>query len=320
MGVSPGSPVEGMNSKGVKRLDQQQIAAVVGENALERLHRRRRGGNANFKGNRYELLFGAQRIAELVREWLSTDLDHEVEWQAGGFVDDYVVRHEETCVFRGYQLKNAQFVSWTQGDTSIQEDFALQYKLSSEEGYQAIGLQLVCSNKDTAQALKSSVPQAISAYSTASYYPYQEQIFPMVFECPERWADFAYLSKHERPRKIDVEQVVTVLIGAWEITGPRAKVSDVFRRSRDTSPSIFRSERSDEEAAAQLLPELRHTLAELPDFSFSISRGFLSWSAMSQTTSGVLSFDCFSDKFNAWQKHIVSLHPQSFQDIEGVFV
>ena len=131
-----------MNSKGVKRLDQQQIASVVGDNAFKRLQHRCRGGKANFKGNRYELLFGAHRIAELIREWLSTGIDHEVEWQAGGFVDDYVVRHDETFVFRGYQLKNAQVVSWTNGDPSIHEDFALQYKLSREEGYEAIGLQL----------------------------------------------------------------------------------------------------------------------------------------------------------------------------------
>src|SRR5258708_4356455 len=150
MGVNPGSPGEGMNSRGVKRLDQQQIAAVVGDNAFERLQHRGRGGKANFKGNRYELLFGARRIAELAREWLSTGIDHEVEWQAGGFVDDYVVRHDETFVFRGYQLKNAQVVSWTQGDPGIHEDFALQYKLSREEGYEVIGLQLVCSSEDTA--------------------------------------------------------------------------------------------------------------------------------------------------------------------------
>lgn len=320
MGVNSGSPGEGVNSKGVKRLDQQQIAAVVGDNAFKRLQRRGRGGNANFKGNRYELLFGAHRIAEFVCEWLSTGTDHEVEWQAGGFVDDYVVRHDETRVFRGYQLKNAQVVSWTQGVPSIHEDFTLQYKLSREEGYEVIGLQLVCSNSDTAQALCSSVPQGISAYSTATYFPYQEPIFPMLFEYQDLWADFAYLSKHEHPRKIDVQQVVTVLIGAWEITGPRAMVSEVFRLSRDTSPSIFRAEQSDEEAETQLLPELRETLVRLPDFNFSISRGFLRWSAMSETTSGVLSFDCFSDKFNAWQRHIISLHPQSFQEIEGAFV
>ena len=142
----------------------------------------------------------------------------------------------------------------------------------------------------------------------------------MLFEYPDQWGDFAYLSKHEHARKIDVQQVVTVLVGAWETTGPRAMVSEVFRLSRDTSPSIFRAEQSDEEAEAQLLPELRETLVGLPDFNFSISRGFLRWCAMSETTFGVLSFDCFSDKFNAWQRHIISSHPQSFQDIEGAFV
>ncbi len=310
-----------MNSKGVKRLESQQIAALVGDNVFKRLQRRSRGGKANFSGNRYELLFGAHRIAELAREWLSTGIDHEVEWQAGGFVDDYVVRHDETLVFRGYQLKNAQAVSWTQGDPSIHEDFALQYQLSRKEGYEAIGLQLVCSNKDAAQALVSSVPEGISPYSTATYYPYQDPIFPLLFEYPDHWADFAYLSKHEPPQKIDIQQVVSVLVGAWETTGPRAMVSEVFRMSRNMSPTIFRAEQSDEEAEAQILPEMRETLAGLPDFNFSISRGFLRWSSsMGGTTSGVLSFDCFSDKFNPWQKHIVSLHPQSFQDIEGAFV
>src|SRR5579862_7179245 len=101
-----------MNIKGIKRLGERQIAAVVGEEAFNRLQRRARGGMANFKGNRYELFFGAHRIAELIREWLSSGRDHKVEWQAGGFVDDYVVRHDETFAFRGYQLKNAQVVSW----------------------------------------------------------------------------------------------------------------------------------------------------------------------------------------------------------------
>jgi len=307
-----------MDTMSIKRLDEQQIADLIGGAAFRRLQNRERGGEANFKGNRFELLFGVHRVAELARNWLATGKDHVIEWQAGGVVDDYVVRHDESYSFNAYQLKNTQSVSWTNGNPSISDDFSLQYKLSEAEGYRSIGLQLICSNRDTAEALKSSVPNEISAFSTAAYFPYRDPLFPMLFEHPELWIDFAHLSKNEHPQKIEVQQVVSILIGAWETAGPKATVSEVFQWCRNTSPTIFRSERSDEEAEAQLLPELRATLQGLPDFEYKISRGFMRWVAMNRTTSGVLSFDCFSENFIGWQKHIVALHPRSFEDIEGV--
>jgi hypothetical protein len=243
-----------------------------------------------------------------------------VEWQSFAFVDDFVVRVDEQRSFDGYQLKNAKDVSWTAGDPSIENDFATQRRVCEAEGYSRIRLGLVCSDPKVASDLRAAVPAPIAAFSQATFFPYQSSLRELLAEHEEIAADFGYLHKKDAPTRMEVDQLTHVLIGAWTGLAPRALVSEVWSKARDMSPTLLRTMRTDEEAARQLSQEFREALARVPKFEYAILKGFLHWSAIGGSTTGVLSYDCFSDRFRDFQQHIVRLQPKSFDDIEGALV
>lgn len=164
----------------ITRLDDAGIKGLLGDAALEHMRRRVRGGEAGHKGVRYEHFFAAHRVARLARKYLEKGEDAIIEWQSPAFVDDVVVRRDGRRSFKGYQLKNAQRVSWTAGDVPMMEDFAAQRAVCHAEGYQDIRLRAVCSNTEVAQSMRDTVPPAIADYSKAFQFPYGPVVLPVL--------------------------------------------------------------------------------------------------------------------------------------------
>lgn len=313
---------EAIHSKAVlARLSDSDLTALVGPEEVSHLKNKTRGGSNGYKGLRFEHFFGAHRLARLARKFLEGGTDALVEWQADEFVDDLLVRRDEARSFKGYQLKNAAAVSWTAGKRPIAHDFSIQHKTCGAEGYTDIRLRLVCSSQDQNRALET-VPDGIASFARAIYFPEASphQLMP-VFRAHE-WLrnDFAYLSRVEHPGIVQVNEVAGILMGAWDLLAPSARVSEVVQQARQMSPTLIRSSRPDAEASAQLTPAFRATIESWPDFTYGIVRGFLTWSAFGGSTSGVLSIDCFNPKFAGWQQHIADAKPVTFQEVEGVFI
>lgn len=304
----------------IVRLDEQGIAGVVGADAARHLRFKNQGGENNFKGSRYETFFGGHQLAKLARAYVENGEDALVEWQSVGFVDDYMVRLDGVRRVAGFQLKNAQTVSWTAGDQSIQKDFELQYTVCCREGYGDIKLHLVCSSEDLTKTLTANVPGAISGYATAQYFPYNEPFAPLLFSHAWLADDFAFLSNRRNPSVIEAQEVAQVVMGAWVAKAPVARVSEVLAQAREVSPQILRTLRSDTEAVQMVSPQLRAVLDALPGFSYDVHKGFMHWSGADGSTTGVLSFDCFSEKFAGWQELIVRMHPATFEEIEGALL
>lgn len=304
----------------IARLDATAIGDLLGKDAVANLTAKTRGGQSGFKGFRYEDLFGVHRIARLSKKLIEEGKDAFVEWQSTAFVDDFVVRRDEERSFKGYQLKNSPSVSWTTGAPSIAADFERQYTVCVAEGYTDIRLRLVCSNGETVTALTNSTPEPIAAYSRSFWFPYTEKLLQLLSEHDWMTEDFAYLSRSEAPNRMEVNQVVGILVGAWALKAPRALVSEVIAQARDVSPTLLRSMRPDTEAADALSDEVRTILGNIADFRYAIMRGFLHWSALGDSTKGVLSFDCFTEKFQVWQRHLVQSKPRTFQELEGTLI
>lgn len=304
----------------VTRLDENGIAGVVGAEAAKHLRHKQQGGQNNFKGGRYEHLFGAHKVAKLAKHLIESNEDPLVEWQSLGFVDDYMVRLDSKKCVAGYQLKNAENPSWTAGDQPIKVDFELQHAVSRAEGYSNVELHLVCSSQEKASALAANVPQSIAHFTTVGFFPYEEPFGPLFHQYGWLADDFAYLSNRKDPGVIEALQVASVMLGAWSIKAPDAAVGDVLTQARDMSPQIVRALRPDSEAEAMLSPELVRILASIDHFSYDIARGFLHWSAVGDSTFGVLSFDCFSARFETWQRSIINRRPASFEELEGALL
>jgi hypothetical protein len=301
----------------ISRFDREGIARLLDARSFERLQNKQRGGRSAQKGYRYETLFGAHRIARLLRKLVDYGEDALVEWQSEDFVDDFVVRRDSRTSFKGYQLKNSPDVAWA---GEIEGDFHQQERLSRAEGYTDIRLRLVCSDRKTATTIAANVPDPIATYSRAMYFPWNPAILAVIRDNPWMAHDFGYLSRHVEPDVAEVSDVAQIIIGAWEILAPSAFVSHIMEKMRRTSPTVIRTLESDAAALARLDPAFVEILDRLPGFEYHIERGFLNWSAYGGSTSGTLSHDCFTDLFNGLQRHIVGLSPQSFDEIESLLL
>jgi hypothetical protein len=301
----------------ISRLPAAAIVELVGAESAAYLLRKNAGGSSGYKGTRYEQIFGAHCIARFAQCLIDRGEDSQIEWQGRGFVDDLFMRLDQTATVHAYQLKNSAQVSWTSGEHPIAEDFRLQHQLSTSEGYREIRIGLVCSDEGVTNALRDDIPLDIAAFTTAEFFPYAEKMLPLIHANGAMAAAYAYLSKHETPTRVELESVATVLMGAWHVEAPAASVGQVLTRARTVQPALIRTLQSDNEAGQQLTKETRSVLGAIPDFQYNITRGFLRWSAISETTWGVLSFDCFTDRFQRWQTKIQQLRPTSFEDIEG---
>jgi hypothetical protein len=298
----------------VSRLTSEQRAELVGKDAETLLANRHMGGGNGTKGSLYEQFFAVHRLTRLSRKWLELQEDALVEWQADGFIDDIVVRRDPRNSFKAFQLKNSPTVSWTAGEHSIQEDFALQHTVSSAEGYEDIRLRLVCSDEGRAGKLAASVPENISAYSSAFFFPFHESPRLTLLECGWVADDFAYLSRHDDPDPIEIANVASVIMGAWALAPSIVKVSDVIDKARSTSPTIIRTLVPERPIEQLLLPETSLILGRIPNFQYAVIRGFLRWSAGRDT--GTLSFDCYSSDFATWQATLAQSNPTTFEQIE----
>ena len=301
----------------VKRLDEAGLTRLVGAAAVTTLRNRTRGGQSGYKGFRYEHFFSSHRIATLVKELCEEGRDAAVEWQSNSFIDDFVVRRDEERAFEGSQLKNSDQVSWVAGTPSIESDFITQRQVCCEENYAKMRLQLVCSSATTVAALEKAMPATVAEYSEVKFFPYGRPFLELIAEHAWLSEDFGYLSNRAEPTSIDVSQVISVFMGAWDWVSPTARVSEVFKKARDTSPGLVRTFESDQVAEEQLTPAFREAVAAIPDFEYVILKGFLQWTAAGGSTSGILPYDCFDDRFRRLQQFIVKLQPGTFEDIEG---
>jgi len=303
----------------INRLDQAGIERELGTAAADLLLKRIRGGEAGHKGVRFEHFFAAHRVARLAKNYLANGEDATVEWQAHAFVDDVVVRRDARTSFKGYQLKNSANVSWTAGDHPIQDDFILQKRMCDAEGYTDVRLRLVCADQDMAATLKANMPDQLSTFGGAFRFPYAPVVLPVLLGNDWLVEDFGYLSRAGRPTAIEAQQIAALLIGAVAVLGNKAEVSTIIAKVREVSPTLLRALGSDDDARAQLLPEMVTLMDGWSDFTYGIIKGFLTWAAFGGTTSGTLSFDCFDPKFAKWQQTIIATKPQNFEDVEGVF-
>lgn len=301
----------------INRFDDANIESLFGAQALTRLQNQSRGGTNGKDGSKYELFICAHRVARLARKYILTRENAVIEWQSQGFVDDVVVRRDDTLSIKAYQLKKSKSVSWSAESNKIESDFRNQEMLSRAEGYTDVRLRLVCSNEKLATTLANKMPSSIASFSKAIFFPYDAHL-QLLFK-DHTWLndDFGFLSKHESPTKMDAEQVAIVLLGALTALPASAKVSEVLELARSTAPTLLRSFESDQDAYGKIWPATKVILDSILDLKYEVVRGFLSWSDASGTTTGVLSYDCFDSKFDMFQKSIARIKPKSFSEIEG---
>lgn len=299
---------------------KKYVAEKFGIDIAQYLENKHRGGASGAKGGKYEQLFASHKLVRLAQRLFNEGVDAEVEAQSYCFVDDFVVTVDDLKEHKAYQLKNSNAESWNAGNHPICTDFSMQHAMAVDDGYERVQLRLVSSNDGVAKKLNESVPDGISGYSKAIYFPYNEQPTALLREHNWLLEDFHFMCRTEKPSMTECSNVALVLMGTWAgITG-KVKVSEVLERARQCSPTLIRPLRRDAEALEMLRPGCKAILDNIPNFIYTLTRGFFAWEASAAATSGILSFDCFDPRFEKFQTFIESAKPTSFEDIEGMLI
>lgn len=291
------------------------IKSIFNEKVSNYVNKKNIGGESNQKGNMYEDIFAATCISKAAKQYLVNEVNPFFDSQVLGFVDDFMITNDGATNQKAFQLKNSSNVSWKSSKNfSIEDDFLMQHELSKHQGFDEIKLSLVVSDKDTVNKL-TPPPLSIASFSSVMHFPYEDAIHRLISDHQELRDDFGFLAIHENFSTVDCEQVAQALIGAWIINGRSGDLVSIIDRARRVSPTVIRPFRTDAEAMESLRPQTKTILDNINDFTYSIVRGFLVWSAYG--TSGRLPYDCFDNRFINFQQLLCERSPQTFDEIEG---
>lgn len=287
---------------------------LFGKAACDYLARKHTGGTSGEKGNTYENFFAVYQLAKLAKAVLEANKDIRIASQIRAFVDDLIVIDADAACFRHYQLKNSPSVSWGTGLRSLADDFEKQYQLNQAISKES-ELHLVVSDMNLQHRLSASLPPTISSYSQVCYFPYTPHLLRVIAQTPDFREALAELSAFINPDEDKIECVATVLLGAWVSSG-KASISlmELLQKAQQCQSSFIRSFSRSE---AELDVEVAKILGEIPNFTYTLSKGFFHWEFKSGLDQGTLRYSCETEEFQRFQELIRQQSPTSFEEIEG---
>lgn len=86
----------------------------------------------------------------------------------------------------------------------------------------------------------------------------------------------------------------------------------VLEKAQKTTPSYIRSFNLN----VEINKDLGKILEQIPDFSYSVSKGFFHWQYAQGLESGTLPYSIETQDFDKFQKLVIEKKPSSFDDLE----
>lgn len=286
------------------------IRQLFGDDVLNYLTRKNRGGISAEKGNTYENYFAIYQIASLAKDVIEHSKDVYISSQILAFVDDLVIDcSSDPC--RHYQLKNSSSVDWSNGSNPICDDFEKQYHLNHHLSRPS-ELFLVVSDSALSISLQGCIPSAIQAFSQVFHFPYAPDLVKVIFQQSAFLQALEYLCAFEQPDPDKVECVAKVLAGAW-VTSGKSKIAvlEVLTTAQQSSPSYIRCFGQ----GWQLHPEVEEIFSQIEGFTYKLAKGFLHWE-YEGILEGTPPYSIETDAFNNLQARIRQIKPTSFEQLE----
>ncbi|NHZ92484.1 hypothetical protein F2P45_26260 [Massilia sp. CCM 8733] len=287
------------------------IACGLGQAAANYAANKHRGGQNGKKGTRYEDLFLAYKVAEIVSLRTSTtDPWPHVSGQAQSFVDDVVIR--DAMATNYFQLKNAATISWTAGEHPVVTDFSYQYRLANFLQQPTPKTSIVVSSTALAAKLSADVPAAIRSHSGVIHFPYSPTLNRWVIENPSFHSVLGSLARSRNPTDDQLAGVLGVLVMACGDFPDGGSVDDVLDVAQRYLPHQLRRVGVVEQV--HLRAQFVNTLAGISGLTYDVTQGFFAWSGFG--THGALDFDCADERFNDFQALIELKQPTTFDGFE----
>jgi hypothetical protein len=196
------------------------------------LANKHKGGIANAKGALYEDCYVVFQIVLCIAKYKtaldSVALQSQLE---DTFVDDLLIAHPDKNVY--HQLKNTKSLTWNtkSSNRTIVSDFENQIK-DCQDRDEAFALKLVYSA--TSSKVGKSIPESIQEYTTAEYFPYEEDLNGLILISKDFIEALRQISVNGDSATIDdLANVAQVFLGVWRGCGSnhRVRLSEIVARA-----------------------------------------------------------------------------------------
>jgi hypothetical protein len=290
-----------------------QIRDQFGDEALNYLKNKNRGGTNSEKGNTYENFFAVYQLALLAEQVIEQNEVIYLASQILAFVDDLVIdRRQPEIPLKHYQLKNSASVSWGQGLKSIADDFRKQQQLNQQIERQTV-LHLVVSNLQLQLSLELSQPDDLKAYSQVMFFPHGRTLIQVIQQEASFLEAIKSLSAFENPAPDKIECAANVLLGAWVACNKsNTSAIDILKKAQEASPSYICAFSGQWE----LDPDVKRILDSIDNFSYNLAKGFFHWQFGSGLEEGTLSYSCDTPRFRQFESLIKRQQPTSYEALE----
>lgn len=296
---------------------------LLGDRVAQYLENKHRGGANGRRGTIYEDWYAAYQLAKQFYECVVGGSAEEVkfEGQCVAFVDDFAVYRVGSTEY--FQLKNVLSLGWTSGEHPIADDFQMQVQLAGALGYPAPHTGLVCSSKQVATALKSSVPANIQGHTSVHYFEYDvsESTYGVLLSNEGLRNAIASISRYDSRDAADIGVTLDILLGAWRALGTGVhSIAAVVEKCLESQPSAFRLPVSDADIRGDLPGEFFAILDAIPLLSYDIVRGYFVWSCCTadgqKLSGGSPRYSCKDKEFQHFIGRVLSVRPSTIDELE----
>lgn len=292
----------------------KHVRKACGPKLVRYVENKTRGGAAGQKGIRYEDKFALLKIGEAARFAFAKDGSFAEErnvtfqGQAPCFVDDLVIFERRPRSANHFQLKDVATLSWGKGANSIASDFRQQLKLGNNRKLNT-NLFLVVSRKSLASSLANDMPKDIGKKSSVIYFPAGTLAFLSKFP-PMRNGLAALLGPDASEDHL--VSVGRMMMGVWADAGKVVTLKKLIEQLHESKAPLLRPL----VPITQLDPRLISVLDRIPNFEYSVEKGFFVWKH-GNTDSGCFPEHCGSDRFSAFAQRMMTRMPRTFSKLEG---
>jgi hypothetical protein len=272
------------------------------------LNDKHKGGINNSKGNNLENHFTVYEIAKSFNE----NANYENTFfssQAFSFIDDLIIELNNN-LFKFFQIKDVQNLSWDSGKHPIGSDFEIQYNVYRNTGKNA-ELYLTVSRKEVYDSMVADLPKHISAFTKVVHFETADSINSLIRTNNHFKDELIKMCAISNPSSDKLDALGTIILGAWDATDKKQQsLKILLDRCYNQNPNYIKG------FEGRLSEHLNSLLNSIKGFTFKIENGYLVWS-YNTTDIGTLSCAIGTKEFIQWESDITNLAPiNSFEIIE----
>ena len=277
---------------------------------------RKRGGDNNKRGNRYEDFFATFRLMQFAPQVMKTGAMVRLKEQAGCPVDDLLLVATERRFY--HQMKADKSITWGADNGKMENEFR-QQMLLSQQANESFQLLAVVADTDRLQSLNKHMPADLDHCTQVLHFPRIQRLAELVRHPELINGVLREVYAGRRESATEYKNTVRAFYTAWIDHEPDDNGFCVLNTLISTIQSwrLARICHAWKDRPAEW-PEVERILNAIPNLQWFVDRGFFEWS-YPPTDYGLMNEPCESDSFKRFISRLLKERPQSFTQFEMLY-